>query len=56
MSRANVEKLRTGITGLVRGGSSRDQVAKVLQAAFGWDPQGLQMTRGLDGLMVELKR
>jgi cyclase len=54
--RANVEKLRTRVTGLVRGGSSKDDVAKVLTAEFGWDPKGLPMTRGLDGLMVELKR
>jgi cyclase len=54
--RGNVEKLRTRITGLVRGGSSKDEVAKALTSEFGWDPKGLPMTRGLDGLMVELKR
>ena len=54
--RGNVEKLRTRITGLVRGGSSKEEVAKALTTEFGWDPKGLPMTRGLDGLMVELKR
>src|SRR5262249_40597532 len=53
--RANVEKIKTRVTGLVRGGSSKDQVAMVLQSEFGWDPKGLQMTRGLDGMMTELK-
>ena len=54
--RANVEKLRVRISGMVKGGSSKDQVAMVLQSEFGWDPKGLPMTRGLDGLMVELKK
>ena len=54
--RGNVEKLRTRVTSMVRGGSSKDEVAKVLQSEFGWDPKGLQMTRGLDGMMVELRR
>ena len=54
--RNNIEKFRTRISGLVRENKSKDEVAKVLNAEYGWDPKGLQMTRGLDGLMVELKR
>ena len=53
--RAAVEKLRTRISGMVRGGSSKDDVQKVLMAEFGWTADGLPMQRGLDGLMVELR-
>jgi glyoxylase-like metal-dependent hydrolase (beta-lactamase superfamily II) len=54
--RNNVDKFQKRLSGLVTSGKSKDEVAMVLNSEFGWDPKGLQMTRGLDGLMVELKR
>ena len=54
--RNNVEKLKTRVTGLIREGKSKDDIAKVMTAEFGWMPGGLQMTRGLDGMLNELKR
>jgi cyclase len=53
--RNNVEKFRTRLSGLVKGGKGKEEVAMVLNKEFGWDPKGLQMTRGLDGIMTELK-
>src|SRR5437588_1677701 len=53
--RDNVEKLRTRAQGLVRGGKSQEEVAKVMQAEFGWAPNGLQMQWSIPGMMTELK-
>jgi cyclase len=54
--RNNVEKLKTRVTGLIRQGSSKDDIAKVMTTEFGWAPGGLPMTRGFDGMLAELKR
>jgi glyoxylase-like metal-dependent hydrolase (beta-lactamase superfamily II) len=53
--RNDVETFRTRITGLVRGGKSKDDVAKFLIAEYAWAPNGLPMQRSLNGLMTELK-
>jgi glyoxylase-like metal-dependent hydrolase (beta-lactamase superfamily II) len=55
--RQKFEAMRNQVSGMVRGGKSKDDVAKMLVADFGWqaNPQGLSM-RSLDGLMAELKR
>ena len=53
--RDNVEKLKTRVTGLIRQGTAKDEIAKVMTAEFGWQPGGLQMTRGLDGMLAELR-
>ncbi len=53
--RNNVEKFRAQLTGLVRGGKSKDDVAKFLISEYGWVPNGLPMQRSLDGFMTELK-
>ena len=54
--RNNVDKLKTRVTGLVRQGSSKEEIAKVMNSEFGWGPGSLQMTRGFDGMLAELKR
>jgi len=54
--RNNIEKLRNRVSGLIREGKPKDDVAKVLTAEFGWDPKGLQMQRGFEGLFTELGR
>lgn len=54
--RNNVEKLETRVSGLIREGKSKDEIAKVMTSEFGWAAGGLQMTRGLDGMLNELKR
>jgi glyoxylase-like metal-dependent hydrolase (beta-lactamase superfamily II) len=54
--RNNVEKLKNRVTGMLRQGSSKDDIAKVMTAEFGWQAGGLQMTRGFDGMLNELKR
>ncbi len=45
--------LRNRVQGMVRGGSSRDEVEVMLREVFGW--QDLHIARGLDGLMGELR-
>jgi cyclase len=54
--RNNVEKLRNRVSGLIRQSKPKDEVARVLTAEFGWDPKGLQMQRGFEGLFTELGR
>ena len=54
--RNNVEKLKTRVSGLIRQGSSKEEIAKVMQTEYGWAPTSLQMTRGFDGMLNELKR
>jgi glyoxylase-like metal-dependent hydrolase (beta-lactamase superfamily II) len=53
--RNNVEKLRNRAQAMIRGGKSKDDVAKVMIAEFGWMPNGLQMEWSLPGMMTELK-
>jgi hypothetical protein len=53
--RNNVEKLRTRVTGMIRDKKPKDEIAKVLTSEFGWDPKGLQMQRGFEGLFTELR-
>jgi cyclase len=53
--RNNVEKLKSRVTGLLRQGASKDDIAKVMTNEFGWKPGGMQMTRSLDGMLAELK-
>jgi cyclase len=53
--RENLANFTQRISQEIKGGKPKDAVAKVLQSEFGWDPQGLQMRVGLDGLMTELK-
>jgi len=45
--------LRTRVQGLIRGGSTREQLEAVLRQEFGW--QDLHIGRGLDGLFGELR-
>jgi glyoxylase-like metal-dependent hydrolase (beta-lactamase superfamily II) len=53
--RNDVEKLRNRATGLIREGKSQEEVGKIMQAEFGWAPNGLQMQWSLPGIMTELK-
>jgi cyclase len=53
--RNNVEKLRVRAAGLIHEGKSREDVAKVMTAEFGWAPDGMQMQWSLPGMMAELK-
>jgi cyclase len=53
--RDNVAKLRTRVTGLIREGKSKDEVAKVLTAEYKWQPDSLYMQWSLPGLMTELR-
>jgi len=54
--RDNIEKLKTRVTGLLRQNAAKDDIAKVMTGEFGWQPGGLQMTRGFDGMLAELRR
>jgi glyoxylase-like metal-dependent hydrolase (beta-lactamase superfamily II) len=54
--RNNIDKLKNNVSGLIRQGKSKDDIAKVMTSDYGWQPGGLQMTRGLDGMLAELKR
>ena len=44
------------LSGLIRQGTSKEDIAKVLTSDYGWAPGGLQMTRGFEGMLTELKR
>jgi glyoxylase-like metal-dependent hydrolase (beta-lactamase superfamily II) len=54
--RNNVEKLHNRVSGLIRENKSKDEIAKVMDSEFGWAPNSLQMTRGFDGMLAELRR
>jgi glyoxylase-like metal-dependent hydrolase (beta-lactamase superfamily II) len=51
----NIAKLRDRAAGLIREGKSQDEVAKVMDAEFGWGPKSTQAQWSLPGLMTELK-
>jgi glyoxylase-like metal-dependent hydrolase (beta-lactamase superfamily II) len=53
--RNNVDKLRTRVSGLIREGKSRDEVAKVLTDEYKWQPNSLNMQWSLPGMMTELR-
>jgi len=53
--RNNVDKLRARAQSMVREGKSKDDLEKVMQAEFGWQPNGLQMQWSIPGMMTELK-
>ena len=40
---------------MVREGKTKDDVAAVMTAEFGWQPNSLQMQWSLPGMMTELK-
>jgi cyclase len=54
--RNNVDKLRIRVSGLIRKGTAKEEIAKVMTNEFGWAPNSLQMTRGFEGMLSELKR
>jgi len=54
--RNNIEKLKTRVTGLLRQNAAKEDIAKVMTSEFGWQPGGLPMTRGFDGMLAELRR
>jgi len=49
-----LEAMRNRISGLVRGGKSKEEVGQTLISEFGWNASGVQ--RSVDGLIAELKR
>jgi len=53
--RDNVAKEITRVRGLIRGGKSQDDVAKVMTTEYGWMPGSLNMQWSLPGMMTELK-
>jgi glyoxylase-like metal-dependent hydrolase (beta-lactamase superfamily II) len=53
--RNNVDKMRVRAAGLIREHKSADDVAKVMQAEFGWTANSMQMQWSLPGMMQELK-
>jgi len=53
--RDNVEKLRNRVTGLIRGGKTQGDIAKVMQSEYGWAPDSLQQQWSVPGFMKELK-
>ena len=54
--RQNFEKMRTRVSSMVRSKKSKDDVAKMLTAEFGWsaNPQALG-TRSIEPMMAELR-
>jgi cyclase len=54
--RDNFAKMRDRVQGLVRGGSSKDDVTKMLVAEFGWSPNPQALgSRALDPMIAELR-
>jgi len=53
--RDNVDKMKTRVTGLIRGGKSQEEVGKVMMAEYKWAPNSLNMQWSLPGMMTELK-
>ena len=53
--RDNVDKLKTRVTGLIREGKSKDEIAKVMTDEYKWAPGSLNMQWSLPGMMTELK-
>ena len=53
--RNNVDKLKTRVTGLIREGKSKDEIAKVMTDEYKWAPGSLNMQWSLPGMMTELK-
>jgi cyclase len=52
--RMNFESMRSRISGMVRGGQSKDEVSKTLVTEFGWAPGGLAVQQ-VDSMIAELK-
>jgi glyoxylase-like metal-dependent hydrolase (beta-lactamase superfamily II) len=53
--RNNAEALRTRVAAEIRSGKSEAEVARFLTATYNWQPDSLQMQRGLKGMMQELR-
>jgi cyclase len=53
--RAAVDATGIRVRAMVRDGKTKDDVAKVLIAEFGWNPMGLGIRNDIPGLMDELK-
>jgi cyclase len=53
--RNNVDKLKTRVTGLVRGGKSQEEVAKFMTTEYKWAPGSLQQQWSVPGMVKELK-
>ena len=53
--RDNIAKEITRVHGLIRGGKTQDEVAKVMTAEYKWAPDSLNMQWSLPGMMKELK-
>jgi cyclase len=53
--RNNVEKLRNRVSGLVHGGKSQDEIAKVMETEYKWAPGSLQQQWSVPGMIAELK-
>ena len=53
--RAGVAKLQTQVRTMVGQGKSKEDISKMLATDFAWDPAGLPMRLGLDGLIAEYK-
>jgi glyoxylase-like metal-dependent hydrolase (beta-lactamase superfamily II) len=52
--RANFESMRDWISGMARGGKSKEEVSKRLVTEFGWTPGGLAVQQ-VDAMIAELK-
>jgi glyoxylase-like metal-dependent hydrolase (beta-lactamase superfamily II) len=53
--RDNIVKLQTRVRGLVRGGKTQTEVAKVMTDEYKWAPDSLQQQWSVPGMMKEMK-
>ncbi len=54
--RTDLDAVTNRIRAMVRGGKTKEEVAKALVSEFGWEAQGRTIVNSLDGMMSELKR
>jgi glyoxylase-like metal-dependent hydrolase (beta-lactamase superfamily II) len=53
--RDNIVKMRTEVSGMVKGGKSQTEVAKFMEVKYKWALNGIQQQWSVPGFMTELK-
>jgi cyclase len=54
--RKDIDSIRGRLTTLIKDGKTKDDMAKMLVAEFGWEPGGRAIQASLDGMIAELKQ
>ena len=54
--RTEIDKINTRVRAMIDAGRSKDEIADMLVAEFGWEKNGFTMRGSLDGIIAELKQ